>query len=386
MGSRPGGRTASIDRESSRRFRGKILSFSARLQNISATRTFHLSLPINAKPMHRTTCLALLLAAAPLVAHADPLSQADREALIEKLDNLRDSAKEKALGRIGIALSAYRAAMSSDETAMEFYLKCVEKVDFEDQKRSTQDFREWKRRQEDRLKQDGLGRCLRHQLRWLVLTLEAAEAQGNFKDIAPKASVALDDIFNSPEQFGGNVNPLREPVTNTVFARAYNIGGAKVENWPLSPLEISAVFNQVLFPPLRATGKFDLLREQWLRRIRYEGLIRTEMTGNGNGGGGGGGEGRGGRGEGRGGDGGNGEGRSAENEKFISETLPDLKWQMEEDMYKAGDQQRAAVNMLAHIESHVTHPKAREWAERFRALIEPPKAESTKETADKTGP
>jgi hypothetical protein len=354
------------------------------LQNISTTRTFHLFLPNNAKPMQRTACLALLLSAAPLASHADPLSQADREALIEKLDNLRDSAKEKAMGRIGIALSAYRAAMSSDETAMEFYLKCTEKVEFTDQNKSTQDFREWERRQKDRLKQDGFSRCLRHQLRWLALTLEAAEAQGNYKDLAPKVSVALDDIFNSPEQFGGNVGTLREPVTNTVFARAYSIGGAKVENWPLSPLEISAVFNQVLFPPLRATGKLDLLREQWTRRIRYEGTLRNEMAGHG--GGNGGGEGRGGRGgegrgEGRGGDGGPGD-----DDKFTSEVLPDLKWQMEEDMYKAGDQQRAAVNMLAHIESHLTHPKARDWAERFRTLIEPPKTDATKETADKTGP
>jgi hypothetical protein len=335
--------------------------------------------------MQRTAFLALLLSAAPFAVHADPLSEADREALIEKLDNLKDTAKEKAMGRIGIAMSAYRAAMGSDETAVEFYLKCVEKVEFEDQKRSSQDFREWKRRQEDRLKQDGLGRCLRHQLRWLVLTLEAAEAQGDFKDLASKASAALDDIFNSPEQFAGNVGPLREPVTNTVFARAYNIGGAKVEGWPLSPLEVSAVFNQILFPPLRATGKLDLLREQWLRRIRYEGVMRNGMSANGNGGGG---EGRG-RGEGRGegrGDNGRGEGQSAEYEKFISETLPDLKWQMEEDMFKAGDQQRAAVNMLAHIEANLTHPKARDWAERFRTLIDPPKAEPTKETAEKTEP
>lgn len=329
--------------------------------------------------MHRTALFALLLPAAPLAVQADPLSDADREALIEKLDNLRDTAREKALGRISIALSAYRAAMASDETAMEFYLKCVEKVDFTDQNRSSQDFREWERRQKDRLKEDGFSRCLRHQLRWLVLTLEAAEAQGKYKDLAPKASNALDDIFNSPEQFGGNVGTLREPVTNTVFARAYNIGGAKVESWPLSPLEISAVFNQILFPPLKSTGKLDLLREQWQRRIRYEGIVRHEMTGNGGGGNGGG--------ESRGrGDNGRGEGQSTEYEKFVSETLPDLKWQMEEDLYKAGDQQRAAVNMLAQIESHLTHPKAREWAERFRSLIDPPKAEAPKETAEKTGP
>ena len=56
--------------------------------------------------MQRTAILTLLLSAAPLAVNADPLSEADREALIEKLDNLKDTAKEKAMGRIGIAMSA----------------------------------------------------------------------------------------------------------------------------------------------------------------------------------------------------------------------------------------------------------------------------------------
>jgi hypothetical protein len=314
--------------------------------------------------MHRTAALALLISA-PL-AHADPLSEADREALIEQLDSLRDNAKEKAMGRIGTAAAAFRAGMASDAAAVELYLKCVEKVDFQDRKRSPQEFREWKRRQDDRLKEDGLGRCLRHQLRWLVLTLEAAEADGQFDDLAPKAAEALDSIFGNPEQFEGNVGPLREPVTNTVFARAYNLGGAKVDNWPLSPLDVSQVFSQVLFPPLRAEGKLDTLREQWLKRIRFEGVVREHWSG--------GGPGR-----------GKQEERSPEFERFISEMLPDLKWQMEEDLYKAGDQKRAALNMLEHLEAHLTHAKAREWAERFRALIDPPKAD-TADTAEKTEP
>ena len=33
---------------------------------------------------------------------------------------------------------------------------------------------------------------------------------------------------------------------------------------------------------------------------------------------------------------------------------------MEEDLYKSGDQKKAALNMLEHIESHLTHAKARE--------------------------
>lgn len=315
--------------------------------------------------MHRT-CLLALIFSAPLL-QADPLSEADREALIEKLDDLRDNAKEKAMGRIGTAAAAFRAGMASDDAAVELYLKCIEKVEFEDRKRSSQEFREWKRRQDDRLKDEGLRRSLRHQLRWLVLTLEAAEAGDKRDALAPKAMEAVDSIFGTPEQFDGNVGALREPVTNTVFARAYNLGGAKVENWPLSPLDISEVFTQIVFPPLRADGKLDALREQWTKRIRYEGVTREYWSGGGTG-----------RGK--------SDERSPEYEKFISETLPDLRWQMEEDLYKSGDQKKAALNMLEHIESHLTHAKAREWGDRFRALIDPPKVTTEPETAEKTEP
>jgi hypothetical protein len=317
--------------------------------------------------MHRI-CLSALLFLAPLL-HADPLSQADREALIEKLDALRDNAREKALTKIGSAAAAFRAGMASDEAAVKLYLECIEKVDFADRQRSSQEFREWKRRQDDRLKDEGLRRGLRHQLRWLVLSLEAAEAGDKRDALAGRAAEAVDSIFSNPEQFGGNVGALREPVTNTVFARAYNLGGAKLENWPLSPLEVSAVFEQILFPPLRKEGKHDELRTQWAKRIRYEGILREHWSG-----------GEAGRGK--------GDERSPEYEKFISETLPDLRWQMEVDLFKAGDQKRAALNMLEHIEANVTHTKARDWAEVFRTLVDPPAAAaaSPSGTVEKTGP
>ncbi|WP_035611129.1 hypothetical protein [Haloferula sp. BvORR071] len=323
--------------------------------------------------MHRPFLLALLLAA-PLC-HADPLSQADKQALLEKLDTLRDEAKSKAMSRVGGAVAAFRTAMASDDAAMELYLKCVEKVDFEDQKKSSQDFREWKRRQADRLDNPGFKVTLRHQLRWLVMTLEAAEKPEKIADLAPRASEALSSIYDNPDQFGGDADSLRQPVTSTVFARAYSLGGLKLEKWPPSPLENAAVFEQVIMPPLRAKQNFDAMREQWARRIRYEGIARQSF------GGGGGGR----RGE-RGGEKGKPhEDANPDYEKFVVETLPELQWQMEMDLYKSGDQKRSALKMLEHIEAHVTHPKARDWGQQFRGLIEPPKGttDPAPETADK---
>lgn len=302
--------------------------------------------------MRHLLALPLLFAAPSL--RAEPLSEADREALIERLTKLHDSAREKAMGRIGIAIAAFRTGMASDDAAAELYVKCVEKVEFEDRRRSSREFREWKRHQDDRLKDPGLRRCLRHQLRWLVLSLEAAEAGEKRDALAPKAAEALESIFTDPGQFAGNVDPLREPVTSTVFARAYNLGGARLKDWPLSPLDIAAVFDRVIFPPLVEAAKFDALRDQWLKRVRYETIARDDWRG----------------------DEGKSKERSPDYEKFIAETLPELRWEMEESLYDAGDERRAAINMLSHLEENLTHPKAREWGDSFRKRIEPaPEAE-----------
>ena len=317
--------------------------------------------------MLRFSLPALLFSASLL--QAEPLTQADKEALLEKLDALRDDAKTKALGRVGSALSAFKAGMASDEAAAELYLKCLEK-EFEEQKLSTQDFRERKRQESERLDRDGTKRCLRHQLRWLVLTLEAAEKPDQISSLIPRASEAMESIFDNPKQFEMNVEALRQPVTETIFARAYDLQGLKAEKWPLSPLEIGQVFEQVFFPPLRAKGSFDSLREQWMRRIRYEGVAKQEWR--------------------KPRERGEREDKdektikreiSVEHERFLAETQPELMWQMELDLYKAGDQKRSAVRMLEHIKTYVTHPKARDWGTQLRSLIEPAK-EGT-ETAEK---
>jgi hypothetical protein len=120
-------------------------------------------------------CPVLVLANAM----ADPLSSADREALLESLEKIRETADSKVDARFRVAIAAYRDAMNTDETAIEFYLKCIEKVNFLDQERKTADFRDWKRKEGDRLSDQAFRLALRYQLRWLILTLQASSEKAN---------------------------------------------------------------------------------------------------------------------------------------------------------------------------------------------------------------
>ena len=76
----------------------------------------------------------------------------------------------------------------------------------------------------------------------------------------------------------------------------------------------------------------------------------------------------------------NGAARTVELEKFMIETVPKLQWDMEVDLYKAGDERGAAMRMLAHIEKYINHPTAKEWGEQFQTLLSP-KTPATPRTA-----
>lgn len=299
------------------------------------------------------TILPLALALAPL--HAETLSVPEREALLERLDGLRDAARDKVDTKFRGAETAFRTGMASDEAALQLYEKCVQKVDFEDKNRDSQDFREWRRRNKDRMDGPGYARALRHQLGWLVLSLQAASRE-DLGELGPKAREALLAIFSEAEVLRPQRGLLESDVFASVFARAYGLAGMEIENWPSSPLPVDPVYEGVVFPPLRRAGDPEVLRTAWVERIKSEAAVFERMTG----------------------------GERDKNDplplaytKYLAETQPDLIWRMEEDVYKAGDQRGAALRMLEHLEKNIAHRKASEWEARFRGLVDPPKEEKT---------
>jgi hypothetical protein len=289
---------------------------------------------------------------------AEPLSSADREALLGKIDELRDAVMAKVDARFRVAIDAYRAAMLDEGAALEFYLKCVEKVNFEDQGKKASEFREWKKREDDRNSETSMRRALMHQLRWLVLGLRASSKDPDLGQLAREGQDAINDLFRDQATLAAQRQILGQGVTSTVFAKAYGIDGVKLEKWPNSPLDIASFYEEMVFPRYRLTGDYVNLRAAWLKRIQLEGELRTTAPARPRI---------------------NGrtldietEPASRAQERFSAEILPDLQWQMEMDLFRAGDQRGAATRMLAHLEKHVQHDKNKTWSDQLKALLSAP--------------
>jgi len=298
---------------------------------------------------------AILLCAAFAIGqtHAQTLSDADREALLDNLEKLREAAISRVDGKYRVALAAFRNAVGSDEQALELYLNCYEKVNYDDQQRKTQDFREWKRKEADHLADTSFRKALRIQLSWLILTLHAAAEKPDLPKLSRDGEDIVDSIFREAEKLAAQEQLLGQGVIATVFARAYEINHVKVENWPTSPTQLEQIYEQLVFPPLRAPGRLPALRAAWIKRIQQEGEKRKYW----------------GRPEGR--RPGGAPPSTADFEKFLSDELPKLQWEMEVDLFNSGDENGAAIRMLALIEKHIAHPSAREWGDQFKTLLTP---------------
>lgn len=312
--------------------------------------------------MHRsmkTRVVTVLLAGSILATHADPLTDADREALLESLEKLKEDAESKVDARFRMAMAAYRDALASDDATMDFYLKCIEKVNFEDQQKKNSDFRDWKRKEADKLSDPAFRVALRHQLRWLTLYLRSASEKAERMEIAADAQQVVDALFGDLSRLRGQQQVLGQAVTASVFARAYEVGNLERVKWPSSPVQLDDFYGTIVFPLLRHPSRVESLRAAWTKRIQQEGARVEEWNGE----------------EKR-----NALAQEPKNpamEKFVTETLPELKWQMEMDLFRAGDEAGAAKRMLDHITTHITHRSARGWGEQLRNLLAPKPAVET---------
>lgn len=294
----------------------------------------------------------LILAAATLgmasvSAQEKSLSETDRELLLEKLKEIQETSNSAVIGRFGVAMAAFKEGMQSDTTAHDLYLKCIEKVRFEDEAKKTNEFREWKRQHKERTDTAGFRRALRHQLYWLVLTLEAAQTKEDIPKMGPRGITVLEAILKDATVLKGQERLLSGKALDSVFADAYGINNISLPSWPTSPLDIATIYDVMVLPSLRTPETLADLRQGWLKRIEHEGLIPESWTNEGS----------------------DGKDRKPAFEKWLVNGRYELTWAMEVDLFNNGDQRGAALRMLEHLKKNLSHQSAPKWISQFTSLV-----------------
>jgi hypothetical protein len=284
--------------------------------------------------------------------YADPLSQVEKEALTERLQNIREKI-EKTLGsRINSIIETYRDAMVSDSVAYDFFLKCKEKVATENDGMTIHQFRAWKNQMDESLKKKSFRIGLRHQLAWAILTLKAAANPDKITQLSSECLTSLDSFYEQAELMEGEQGDVASG--GALFLRAYHVENLKAPEWPSSQMQIAEVYNKVIMPSLRSSDKVSSLRNAWDARIRHEGLKTKYFTISR----------------------GLGQDKIREGDlelvlkNFREERLPDLLWQKELDLFRLGDQKSSALKMLKIIEENPAHIKSVDWVKSIQEIVD----------------
>ncbi len=301
----------------------------------------------------------LIFFSCSLVSAQVTLTEVDRQLLLDRLKKIQETTQDTAATRYTTALTAFKAAKSSDSAAHSLYIKCTEKILFEDEAKKSIEFREWRRRHKEREDSPAFRRALRHQLSWLVLTMEVGQDPKKWEANSSKITAALQAVLQDHEKLRGQEKILRENALASIFARAYGVNSLKASDFPKSPLEIGAIFEKIVFPPLRKIDRVSQLRKAWENRIGYEGNLIKEWSAEGS-----------------------VRGRRPAFEKWYSSGRLDLLWAMELDVFKVGDQRAAALSMLEFLKKNLSHSKAPGWIAQFTQLIDGGEEEASKPETD----
>ena len=315
--------------------------------------------------------LTSMMITSQVSAQAETMTDSEKEEMLERATKMLESAEGRSKARFATAIKAFRSAVASDTAAHDLYLKCLEQVEYVDKQKSSSAFRDWKRKHRETSDTPAFRRALRHQLNWLLISIEAAHDPAKIEQLGIKALAKVDAMIDDAELLKPNKNILSKAVLSTVYAKAYDLDTLGAKKWPSSPASINEIYENVVMPPLRVPSKTNLLRSAWNKRIKHEGLIKELWSKN-----------------------------SKENEKKIGlkkdlappeylawreNIYPELLWRREVDCFESGDEKHAASNMMGHIDKYIKHKNSLKWTQQFKDFMKPEIDELSEEVPDTEG-
>ncbi|MDB6007300.1 MAG: hypothetical protein JWR15_4287, partial [Prosthecobacter sp.] len=261
------------------------------------------------KPTQFLLLLAVLLAspaiaqtpAAPAVPATAPLpvllTPAQTDHILKELEKVESQIGQGRGTVFGAAMAKFREGAASPTAAMALFLDCYKLEHFDRRDLKQADFMDWRNRREVILKDEDYKKALALQLEYLVLSIQAQDAD-DVKKMAPlvagaqaflgraitavqgslvhSASGAVSDKESKGGGKGGgggggNAKPpsidetLGKSVRDSEFARAYTLKDfMKKEEWEYEPLNVKGIYQKTIFPyyledkPTEVATQWDL--------------------------------------------------------------------------------------------------------------------------------
>jgi hypothetical protein len=310
--------------------------------------------------------LLLLGTPSSLLAQGAPLPQQTTDELLKGLKEVATQLGAAKGKKTAAALEAYKLALTSNDKTHKLFEDCKKSVDFDAKGKSGGDWSDWKRSGEAKaLGETPATTAMRLQLQWLVLTIQAADAETDTQceTVINQIPVFLEEMLGSWKKMEGYATLLRGSVVQSVFAEYFKLDQIlkAPENWVSSPGNVDAIYEQTVLPYLREKKNLAGLQNSWTKRLaQVAQIVEIEYK----------------EAKDEADDPGRGRIRIPGSKNFEERMLdfkqeryPSLQWAMMRDLFQAGSEASNGPAMLAHIKSHLGHPAADGWILELSALL-----------------
>ena len=279
------------------------------------------------------------------------------------------AAKQKALQQVQSYAASPAAAASAWEEA-------VREAQFQGSPREGSQFKEWRDREGEALKEKEAAYAAQLHFRWMALTLQRSIGTP-VKDLLPsviaftkeiaadQAAVdALEDSIRHDKELSGTSKRAKEhktndeavkrmhdqiiraPVNGSVAAQVLKVGELmNVDKWEMNAGNVDGIYSQIILPELRASHDPRLL-EYWDMRLKREAENATKSK------------------------------LAFDAEKYNQVRRPDILWNRAQDVLLLGQRNRALGEMFNLVKTYPSHPHASAWIAAIEQVISPAAADT----------
>lgn len=312
--------------------------------------------------------LAGLVSAGTAVAQQDapPL---DVAALLKALHGIKDQQTQQAKAAKQKALQQIQTAGASPASAVASWEEAVRAAQFEGAAKEGSQFKEWREREGEALKEKEAANAALLHFKWMALTMQRSIGTP-MKELLPQViaftkEVAADqaaietldeNIRKEKEMAGSNKHGkdrktndeavkkmhdqiIRTPVNGSVAAQVLKIVDLlTIEKWEMTAGNLDGIYTNIILPQLRAARDPRLL-EFWDMKLKRESdnAARTKLA--------------------------------FEIDKFNQVRRPDLLWSRAQDILVLGQRNRALGEMFNLVKANPNHPHADEWVAAMEKIL-----------------
>ncbi len=318
----------------------------------------------------------LLLASIPAcllqsLSGADDLKKEDVEKMIASLEKIRAAVMSRNNKQNAVALRAFQKHSASPVAANTFYLECLKKLRFTDEGKRADAWRTYRDNNDSKFNSTYHREAKQLELKYLILTIRAAATKDRRELMQPLIGF-IDDLLDTD----GRAYEHMDDAKGSLFIEAYDIENSiDPGDWEPDPTDISGIYDEAILPHMRE-HRDPRLVTAWRAKIDHmrkfadsarDGRLREERD-----------KMREARKESR------GIGARRRNdprsraeaneevdpyEEFHAETLPEMKWQMCEDLVKHGFRAEALPLMFGVIREHAEYPEMHTWLNGLEATL-----------------